>query len=208
MVVTEIDNLVPSADAAPAALKSIAPPAARRQHPGPIRPAAHLEAALRIATGAVTLSKSEAMKDAGAVLLGKLSNFRAIASGRRARSACRRPRRQARHVAAHRGATPADGSGNSRRIERTVAPGQRFPAGFWNNAAKHHWLSASVPTASGKSFLVLQRLIDHMRSGEARFRRLLRAHTRAGVGDRKHPPCPTRQGQRGSGFFVPVARQI
>lgn len=43
-----------------------------------------------------------------------------------------------------------------------------FQQGFWNNAAKHHWLSASVPTASGKSFLVLQRLLDHMRSSKAR----------------------------------------
>jgi hypothetical protein len=38
----------------------------------------HLEAALRIATGAVTVSSSQPIKDAGAVLLGKLSNRQAI----------------------------------------------------------------------------------------------------------------------------------
>ncbi len=39
----------------------------------------HQEAALRIATSAVTMSRSAAVVDAGAVLLGKLSNFRAVA---------------------------------------------------------------------------------------------------------------------------------
>ena len=37
------------------------------------------EAALRIATAAISLTDGQALKDAGAVLLGKLSNFRAIA---------------------------------------------------------------------------------------------------------------------------------
>jgi hypothetical protein len=36
------------------------------------------EAALRIATAAISLTQDQALKDAGAVLLGKLSNFRAI----------------------------------------------------------------------------------------------------------------------------------
>ena len=36
------------------------------------------DAALRIATAAITLSDSDAVKDSGAVLLGKLSNFRAV----------------------------------------------------------------------------------------------------------------------------------
>jgi hypothetical protein len=37
------------------------------------------DAALRIATAAITLSDSEAIKDSGAVLSSKLSNFRAVA---------------------------------------------------------------------------------------------------------------------------------
>ena len=36
------------------------------------------DAALRIATGAVLLAKGQALKDAGGVLMSKLSNFRAI----------------------------------------------------------------------------------------------------------------------------------
>ena len=39
---------------------------------------AHQEAALRIATGAVSMSSSQSINDAGALLLGKLSNVRAI----------------------------------------------------------------------------------------------------------------------------------
>lgn len=77
-VVTEIDNLVPAVDAAPIAeidwsrlLLAGSVLARSDQRP-------HQEAALRIATGAVTISTSEAVRDAGAVLLGKLSNFRAI----------------------------------------------------------------------------------------------------------------------------------
>ena len=79
MVVTEIDNLVPSADAGPtpeidwSRLVLAGSILARSDQ------RSHQEAALRIATGAVTLSTSEVVKDAGAVLLGKLSNFRAIA---------------------------------------------------------------------------------------------------------------------------------
>lgn len=37
------------------------------------------EAALRIATGALSLDNDQRIKDAGAVLMGKLSNFRAVA---------------------------------------------------------------------------------------------------------------------------------
>lgn len=43
-----------------------------------------------------------------------------------------------------------------------------FQQRFWANANSNLWLSASAPTASGKTFLVLQWLIDHMRSTETR----------------------------------------
>ena len=48
------------------------------------------EAALRIATAAITLSSRDAVRDTAAVLLSKLSNFRAIALATRTRAAYRR----------------------------------------------------------------------------------------------------------------------
>lgn len=122
------------------------------------------EAALRIATGAVALNNSQQVKDAGAVLLDKLSNFRAIA------------------LANDRSLLESDLEGRlglglrmeqqRRQIEQSVlieSSGRwlqvnDFQQRFWENANRNSWLSASAPTASGKTFLVLQWLIDHMRS--------------------------------------------
>ncbi|WP_457797060.1 DEAD/DEAH box helicase [Methylocystis sp. S23] len=167
-VVTELDNLAPALDAAPAApidwprlllAGSILAKSDRRQHQ---------EAALRIATGAVTLSESGTIKDAGAVLLSKLSNFRAIAlaserdllaaglDGRLGMaSRIEAQRRQMDH------AILVETSGRWLQVND-------FQRRFWNDAADHRWLSASAPTASGKTFLVLQWLIDHIRSSDSR----------------------------------------
>lgn len=129
---------------------------------------AHQEAALRIATGAVALDNSQQVKDAGAVLLDKLSNFRAVA------------------LANDRGLLESDLEGRlglglrieqqRRQIEQSVlieSSGRwlqvnDFQQRFWENANSNSWLSASAPTASGKTFLVLQWLIDHMRSEPTR----------------------------------------
>jgi superfamily II DNA/RNA helicase len=43
-----------------------------------------------------------------------------------------------------------------------------FQQRFWNNASRDGWLSASAPTASGKTYLVLQWLIDQVMAGETR----------------------------------------
>lgn len=128
----------------------------------------HQEAALRIATGAVTQGNSQSISDAGAVLLGKLSNFRAI------------------ELANQRDFLKVDLDGRlgvtlrieaqRRQIEQSIlveSSGQwlsvnEFQRRFWIEASGHRWLSASAPTASGKTFLVLQWLIDQMRSSEMR----------------------------------------
>jgi hypothetical protein len=47
-------------------------------------------------------------------------------------------------------------------------PVNEFQQRFWSGATDHDWLSASAPTASGKTFLVLQWLLDHVRSTEAK----------------------------------------
>ncbi|MBK9002851.1 MAG: DEAD/DEAH box helicase [Sphingomonadales bacterium] len=129
---------------------------------------AHQETALRIATGAITLENSQPIRDAGAVLLDKLSNSRAVilALSRdlivpdldERLGMTLRMEMQRRQI------------DNSVLIESSGQwlPVNDFQQRFWNSAGSHSWLSASAPTASGKTFLVLQWLIDHMRCTETR----------------------------------------
>lgn len=163
---TELDHLTPEpAEAAPIDWHrllfagSILARSASRQHQ---------EAALRIATGAVTLADSQPVKDAGAVLLDKLTNFRAVA------------------LANDRKLLEADLEGRlgfglrmeaqRRKLDHSVLIESSghwlqvndFQQRFWDSATLNKWLSASAPTASGKTFLVLQWLINHMRSAETR----------------------------------------
>lgn len=116
----------------------------------------------------MALENSQPIKDAGAVLLDKLSNFRAVA------------------LANERKLLESDLEGRlgvglrmeaqRRQIEQSVlieSSGRwlqvnDFQQRFWENANSNSWLSASAPTASGKTFLVLQWLIDHMRSEPTR----------------------------------------
>lgn len=125
------------------------------------------EAALRIATGSIGLGGEQAIVDAGAVLLGKLSNFRAV------------------DLATKRDLLGEDLEGRlgaglrleaqRREMEHSVlveSSGQwlqvnDFQQRFWDSANGQNWLSASAPTASGKTFLVLQWLIDQMKVGTA-----------------------------------------
>lgn len=124
------------------------------------------EAALRIATAVISLKDNQALKDAGAVLLGKLSNFRAIAlaTDRKLLSADLDARLGvALRLEAQR-----------REMDRSILVQSSgtwlqvndFQKRFWTNAAGERWLSASAPTASGKTFLVLQWLIDQVIAGE------------------------------------------
>ncbi|WBS02027.1 DEAD/DEAH box helicase [Pseudoduganella sp. SL102] len=120
------------------------------------------EAALRISTAAIVLSTHQKYKDAGAVLLSKLSNFRAIT------------------LASNRGLIEPDIEGRlgiAQRIEAQRREMDRsiliqssgswlqvndFQRRFWTDDTGECWLSASAPTASGKTFLVLQWLIDQL----------------------------------------------
>lgn len=169
MVRTELDNLAPESNGVPAAALDwprllLAGSILARSNQR-----THQEEALRIATAAVTLSEREAVKDAGAVLFRKLSNFGAV------------------NLAAARELIPAGLDarlGMSLRIEAQRRqmdsavlvewsgrwlPVNDFQQRFWTNAAGHHsWVSASAPTASGKTFLVLRWLIDQMLSTNIR----------------------------------------
>jgi replicative superfamily II helicase len=57
-----------------------------------------------------------------------------------------------------------------------------FQQRFWSQAESYQWLSASASTASGKTFLVLQWLVDQIRSSEIRVAVYL-ASTRALVAE-------------------------
>jgi superfamily II DNA/RNA helicase len=164
---TELDNLVAESDTAPAAdfdwsrLLLAGSILARSDH----RP--YKEAALRIATGAVSLSGNQIVKDAGAILLGKLSNFRAIALANQREllapdldgrlGMALRLEAQRRQMDQ---AVLVESSGRWLQVNE-------FQQRFWNEAGHHLWTSASAPTASGKTFLVLQWLIDQMLSTDA-----------------------------------------
>lgn len=126
------------------------------------------EAALRVATAAIYLTDDQALKDAAAVLMGKLSNFRAItlATDRKLVAAdldgrlgiALRLEAQRREMDS---SILVQSSGSWLQVND-------FQQRFWISAAGDSWLSASAPTASGKTFLVLQWLIDQVIAGESR----------------------------------------
>ncbi len=144
---------------------------------------AHQEAALRIATAAITLETSPKVRDAGAVLLEKLSNHRSVElATRRSRIA---PDLEGRLGVSMRL------EANKRRFEDSIlleASGKwisvnNFQRELWAGASSGAgWLSASAPTASGKTYLVLQWLLDHIRTTKAKIAVYL-APTRALVSE-------------------------
>ncbi|WP_417587223.1 DEAD/DEAH box helicase [Pararhodobacter oceanensis] len=128
---------------------------------------AHQEVALRIATAAVTLETAPKVRDAGAVLLEKLSNRRSV------ELAIRR-----NHIAPDlegRLGVSMRLEANRRRFEDSIlleTSGKwigvnDFQRELWAGASSGAgWLSASAPTASGKTYLVLQWLLDHIRTND------------------------------------------
>jgi hypothetical protein len=122
------------------------------------------EAALRIATGALLLSDSQPVRDAGAVVLRKLSNQRAIdlaLEKGRIRAGLDERLGVVMRIESER-----------RRLEQSVlleATGERldvnqFQRDLWTAAqSESAWVSASAPTASGKTFLVLKWIVDELR---------------------------------------------
>lgn len=120
------------------------------------------EAALRIAVAAISLVEDARVRDAGAVLLDKLSNFRAIdlAVGRGLIG----DHREKRLGVSLRLETQRREMDRSVLVETTGRwmEVNDFQQRFWSGASEAMWLSASAPTASGKTFLILQWLVDQM----------------------------------------------
>ncbi len=127
------------------------------------------EAALRIATAAITLETTSRIKDAGAILFEQLANHRSV------------------RLAEHRELLLPDLQGRlgvtarldaARRVfEHSVlirATGEwmsvnDFQRQFWSEANEPAtWISASAPTASGKTFLVLRWLVEQLQITDAR----------------------------------------
>jgi hypothetical protein len=128
-----------------------------------------VEAALRIATAALNLKTGGDVRDAGALLLQKLSNYRAVdlALKRNLLEAGLESRlgMSARIEALSRNLK------NSVLVEHTGKwlPVNPFQQDFWSEAHRPHaWISASAPTASGKTFLVSEFLVDEIQITVAR----------------------------------------
>lgn len=143
----------------------------------------HQDASLRIATAALMMGKSEQVKDAGAILLEKLSNHRAV-------ELAGEKKLLSPDIGSRLGVTMRLES-QRRKIEDTIlleSSGEwlqvnDFQKDFWRTASMpDSWLSASAPTASGKTFLVLKWLIDRLSSGASNVAVYI-APTRALVGE-------------------------
>ena len=127
----------------------------------------HLEVALRIATAAISLCKKQHYRDAGAVLFEKLANRRAssLAESREMIA----PNLDSRLGVSMRLEAYRRQFEDSVLIESSGSwiSVNDFQKSFWDGASLvQSWLSASAPTASGKTFLVLQWLVDQLLTNE------------------------------------------
>ncbi|WP_292035620.1 MULTISPECIES: DEAD/DEAH box helicase [unclassified Brevundimonas] len=128
----------------------------------------HQEAVLRIATAAMTLPLEAPYRDAAAVLFDKVANHRAVmlaeSRGHLPDGWRRRLGVSARMEATRRalaGSVLVESSGELLRVND-------FQSKFWRGAmGPADWISASAPTASGKTYLVLHWLLDWMHSKRA-----------------------------------------
>ncbi|HDZ80895.1 MAG TPA: DEAD/DEAH box helicase [Roseobacter sp.] len=143
----------------------------------------HQDAALRIATAALVSEPNLAIQDTAALLLGKLDNHRAVDLALE-RELIKPDLMERLGLSARMEAT-------RRKLDNSILlaqtgewlPVNRFQKRFWDAASDSYaWLSASAPTASGKTFLVLQWLMDQLLSNQARIAVYL-APTRALVGE-------------------------
>ena len=129
----------------------------------------HKEASLRIATGAMLLSSNDSEKDAAAIVLTKLSNARSAAlAERRGRLRTGLETRLGLSLRLEHQRAQLHGSILLETTGERVAVNE-FQLAFWSAVMdRHTWVSASAPTASGKTFLVLKWLVDSMGSGAVR----------------------------------------
>ncbi|UXN05123.1 DEAD/DEAH box helicase [Bartonella sp. HY406] len=143
----------------------------------------HREASLRIATGAILLSNSDIIRDAAAVIFEKLSNHRAILLAEQ--RGYLTPDLETRLGVLLRIENQRKQLENSILLEASgeLLPVNQFQHDFWKAASNNKaWLSASAPTASGKTFLVLKWLVDSIATNKIQ-RVIYLAPTRALVSE-------------------------
>lgn len=127
------------------------------------------EAALLIATSSMTLAQRGPTRDAAALLFEQLSNKLAVGLAQKrgevgvdldARLGVSARLELARNRLMNSVVLEADGG---------LLEVNAFQRSFWTGSQDERgWMSASAPTASGKTYLVLQWLLDQMRAKRAR----------------------------------------
>ena len=143
--------------------------------------AAANETALTVAQAGLLYSADQSVSEASATVLTQLSNHRAV------RLAISRE-----HISPdfqERIGVSEQMLLARRELEQTVFPVRgpaittsHFQKRFWDELSDAAWVSASAPTASGKTYLVLQWLLNEFAAGNARLAVFL-APTRALVGE-------------------------
>ena len=123
----------------------------------------NVEAALRIATAAISLEMPQRVRDAGAILFEQLANHRSVLLAENKRLI--EPNLESRLGVTARLDAARRHFENSVLVESTGEwlPVNEFQRQFWSGASEpSSWVSASAPTAVGKTFLVLRWLIDQL----------------------------------------------
>lgn len=136
---------------------------------------AHIEYALLIAQAAILHSQDSLFRDAGGVLLGRLANHRAralaIERGKlpedlEARlgvsEALKETRRELDQTIFLRPTrqpklAPSDRAEPSRTIIANL-----FQRSLWDDLRENDWISATAPTSAGKTFIVMQWLVERI----------------------------------------------
>jgi Lhr-like helicase len=140
-----------------------------------------VELALSVAHAGLLLSKGREVEDASGVLLTQLSNHRAL--GLATSRGILSPNLEGRTGVAERIAMARRELSQTIFLQNGVSiVANSFQRKFWDDLAEAAWVSASAPTAAGKTFLVLQWLVNEFTGKRAKLAIFL-APTRALVGE-------------------------
>lgn len=126
------------------------------------------EAALRIGTAAVLIGEEQSVRDAGAVLLEKLSNTRAVNLASERNLIAPGLTSRLGVTARIEAATRHFSNSVLEKFSGKWLQVNQFQGDFWKAATDTDgWVSASAPTASGKTYLVRHWLLDALLSADA-----------------------------------------
>jgi superfamily II DNA/RNA helicase len=125
------------------------------------------EYALMVAEAAVCFSNDQVYRDAGGLILTRLSNHRALLLAQE--------REFLQRDLEHRLGTLEQLLFTRRQLQSEIVVsekksilGNRFQTEFWEKLSTSQWLSATAPTAAGKTYTVLNWLLAQHASGQAK----------------------------------------